>query len=329
MDKKTVILISSIGTATALSVLKGLKKQNKYCTKTIGIDIYNNAAGRYFVDKFYQIPPAKDKKNWLEIVSKILLVEKVNIVVPIIDYEFLLWSSLRHSLKLSKIVYLLASNRTLNICQDKNATIKFFNSIGIPTIRFFSPNQYKFPLFIKPRILGIASKNAHKIHSLEELKYFKNLLANNYIIQEFIEGDEYTVDCLADLNGQFIQGVIRKRLEIKNGLTIKSQVVKDNVALSYAKKIIESLKIPGVCNIQYFKKSNKYYFFEVNPRFAGTHAFTIEAGLNSILHILQMYKNDFPINNKIPIKYGLKMIRFWDEIIIDNDKIYTPKHLYL
>lgn len=328
--KSVTLLISAVGTATALSVLKGLKKQKKYKVKTIGIDIFDNAAGKFFVDKFYTVPLAANQNLWLSTLEKIILKEKVNIVVPIIDNEFLLWENLRRKKKFSSILFLLAPYRSLLICQNKNSIVDFFEKIKIPTVKKIDPKKpFAFPIFIKPKLLGVASKNAYKVLNQKDLDYFKGLMGGNYVLQHYIDAKEYTIDCLADLKGNFITGVIRKRLEVKNGLAVKSEIIEDKKALFFAKKIVNELQIPAASNIQYFKKAGNYYFFEVNPRFAGTHAFTIEAGLNSIFYILEMYCKKFDSRCKIPITKRLKMVRFWSEIIIDNKKTYTPNYLKL
>lgn len=330
MTNEVRILISAVGTATALSVIKGLKKQRQYKVKIIGIDIFDDAPGKYFVDSFFKVPPAIKRAQWIAAINKILLKEKIDLVIPIIDNEFNLWQEIRKSGIHQRTKIILASDKTLRICQDKGRTVAFFQGNGIPTCDLFSSEEnLKFPVFIKPRFLGVGSRDAYKATNLFELRHFQSKLKDNYIVQKFIDGDEYTIDCLADLEGKFITAVIRKRLEIKGGLSVKSEIDKDNYAMQIAKKIINSLKIPGASNIQYFKNGPNYYFIEINPRFAGTHAFTIEVGLNSIYLILQMYLNQFIYNEKIPIKYGLKMVRFWDEIIIGKKKAYTPKLITL
>ena len=171
-------------------------------------------------------------------------------------------------------------------------TFKFFKENNIPTsetylleeaINKIEIGELDFPLFIKPRVGGRASIGARKINNKEEL-YFYTRNSRNWIVQRYIDGMEYTIDCLNTLDRRrCLGGVVRKRIEIKGGLSVKSEVVYDKELLDYAIKIGEKLRIVEPYNIQAFRDEHgNIYFTEVNPRFAGTHAFTIIAGLNSI-----------------------------------------------
>ena len=81
---------------------------------------------------------------------------------------------------------------------------------------------------------------------------------------------------------------------------------------SYAKKIVEGLRIKGPANIQCFKNDDEIRFLEINPRFSGSLPLTIAAGVNTPLLALRLCVgqvldpvNDFDI---------VKMCRYWEEI---------------
>ncbi len=327
--KKNKILICSVGTATALSVIKGLKKQKKYKVSIIGIDMDAFVSGKYFVNKFYLVPKVSEKKKFYKRICEILAKEKIDLVIPIMDEGLPIWSRLKEENKYPRTNILVASRKSLKICQDKNKITLFFKKIGVPTVKTYlnPPLKIRFPIFIKPRFFGRATMDAYKIKNKRDLDFYVNKLRGNYVLQEYINGKEYTADCLSGLDGKFITAVIRQRIATKGGLSIKGEIIKDKKALRFLEIIVESLKIPGVCNIQFFKRGRYYYFFEINPRFAGTHAFTIEGGLNSIYYLLEILNGRKIKQSDINIDYGAKMLRFWDEIIIKGRKIYTPKLL--
>lgn len=324
--KTFIILISGIGTTTALSIIKGINKQQSYDVRIIGIDADQFVSGKFLVNKFYQVPLAKNAKQFENKVASIVKKEKIDLIIPIIEYEMPLWNNLRNHHFFKKTTILLPYSQTLKICLDKSQTINLFRKIGIPFPKLYSEKKdiKKFPIFIKPRKFGRASIDAYKVASRNELEFYTQKLKKNYILQEYINGDEYTADCLNDLKGNLITCVIRKRIETKGGLSTKGEIVEDNQALKYCNLIVSSLKLPGVCNIQFFKHQNKYFFSEINPRFAGTHALTIEGGQNTIFFILKMLDGKSIVSSDIKIKYGLKMIRYWDELIIENSKAYKP-----
>lgn len=124
----------------------------------------------------------------------------------------------------------------------------------------------------------MGSDGVYKINNLIELKFFKDYVKNG-MVQQFIEGEEYTVDTLVDLEGKPIYVVPRKRLEVRAGEVVKSSTINDTKIIDETFKVIEHLNklrdktgiaLSGPLTIQFFKKSNgEVYLLEINPRFGG------------------------------------------------------------
>ncbi len=332
--RKFKILLDGSGTASAISVIKGLLKQSEYEIYLVSIDRDPFNAGRYLSNKFYTVPTDPEPRT--EAILEICYKEKIDLFIPIIDETLLELARRRKDFEKIGTFLLLAPLESLEIANNKMKTFQFFIENNIPTPKVYTSfDHIKYPAFIKPCTGGRASINAFKINDKEELKFYTSKISE-YIIQEYIEGEEFTADCLASLDGNFlIECVVRRRLETKGGLAIKCSLVSPNMSeliKNYVEKINEKLRIPGAFNIQGFIIDKKnLVFIEINPRFAGTHAFTIEAGLNSIKFILDMLNGESPqnIKNKISINYDLKMIRYWDEIFIDESgRAYNPWKLW-
>jgi len=335
MKKKFTIAIEGGGTTTAISVLKGLSIQKEFNVRTILLDITDEVSGKYFADKFYITSPSKDD-DYIEQVLNICKKESVDIYIPIIDYGFEKLSDNTKKFNALDVYIMITNPLGIAVCADKYATFNFFLKNYIPTPKTWQvshkiPKGLTFPFIVKPRCNGRASLDVHVIDDVKSFSFYtqKN---NNYIIQELVHGKEFTADCLSSLDGSvYIASCIRERTEIKGGLSIKgkivNKVVEKNIQI-YLKKIIETLKIPGVCNIQGFiSDKNKIYFTEINPRFAGTHAYTIQVGLNSILQILRMLngKQISDIKSKIKINHDIQFLRYWNEVFINKNtgKIWT------
>jgi len=323
------ILIEGAGTATAISVIKGLSEPEVQQCKTVMVDADDFVAGRYFADKFYKTPSSKDEK-YIEFMLDICKKEGVDIYIPIIDYGFEKLSNNKQKFKDSGIYLMIADYPSIKICADKYLTYTYFINNNIPTPKTFEFKNHKNISYdksyiMKPRSDGRASLDVHKISSLQEVESVAKD-NTNYIIQEFITGKEFTADCLNNLDGtMFINAVIRERVETKGGLATKARIfdkiLSDKIKV-YLKKISEGLRLPGVYNIQGFIKNNEeIYFTEINPRFAGTHVMNIKAGVNSIHFLLQMIDGIPPekIQKSININHNIRMLRYWNEIFIDGD----------
>ncbi|WP_457642396.1 ATP-grasp domain-containing protein, partial [Persephonella sp.] len=214
------IILDGSGTATAISVIKGLRKQNKYKVKIVAIDMDEMNAGRFLADKFYVVPPASDE-NFIEKVLQICEEEKADIFVPIIDIAFLKLSQNRNRFKEVGTFLLLANKETLEITSDKLRTYEFFVNNNIPTPHVFKIDEcFEFPVFVKPRVGGRASINAFKVENGKELELYLSKIPD-LLIQEYIEGNEFTADCLNSLDGKhFIECIVRKRVETKGGVSV-------------------------------------------------------------------------------------------------------------
>ncbi|WP_173696509.1 ATP-grasp domain-containing protein [Clostridium saccharoperbutylacetonicum] len=288
-DNKPSLLLTSIGKRVQL--IKHLSKS----FKVIGVDASDMNPAKAFVDKFYKIPKASDN-NYIESLMEICEKEKVKVLIPLYEGEFEILHNERSQFYSIGTIVLLSNKEILNICKDKEETYKYFvnSEINIPNV--YSKIEIddiltygdidKFPLIIKPKC-GMGSDNVFKLNDFKELKFFKEYVKDG-IIQEFIAGDEYTVDTLVDLKGNPIYVVPRKRIEVRSGEVVKSATEKNQGIINETLKVIghlnklrdkEGLALCGPLTIQFFKTlDNKVFLLEINPRFGGGVPLSFEAG---------------------------------------------------
>ncbi|PIW36738.1 MAG: hypothetical protein COW24_03575 [Candidatus Kerfeldbacteria bacterium CG15_BIG_FIL_POST_REV_8_21_14_020_45_12] len=328
------VLIEGAGTATCISLLKGLAVQDEFSVRTVVIDMDDSNAGRYMADAFYATVGSKDDA-YVDTVLDICAKEKVDLYIPIIDYGFRKLAAAKTRFAEAGVYLMIADDAAMDVCADKYNTYLFFKENNIPTAETWEAvsngdfSSVQYPVFIKPRTDGRASLDVYVINNEEELR-FHTKGNDNYVMQQLIVGREFTVDCLSSLDGtELVGAVVRERTETKAGVSVKSRMVEPaltEIISGYIKTIVETLKIPGICNIQGFiDENNNVYISEINPRSAGTHVFSIQAGLNSIHRLLQMKHGLSPelVRSQITINPNLKMIRFWDELFIDGETTST------
>lgn len=324
MQKSLNVLITSVGSTTALSAIKGLKKQSEFFVYIVGTDTNekNNIAGSNFCDKFFKVPFAIEEVSYIRTLIDIINSESIDLLIPIVDIELEVISRNRDIFEKSTYL-LLSSYDTVTICNDKFKTYGFFNKSSIPTLKtalvedfsnvknLLVSSNIDFPLIVKPK-KGVSSRDIYQIRSEEELFIINSL--KDPLIQEKGRGQEYTIDIFCD-EGRLISAVPRKRIETRSGISYKGQTEKDQQLISYAEKIGEELAIRGPANIQCFKNSNDAKFFEINPRFSGSLPLTIAAGVNTPLFALKMAAGEElePVEDfKI-----VKMCRYWEEVFYD------------
>ena len=317
------VLITGAGTATAISVLKGLRHQTEIPVHVVMADAEDHVAGRYLADEFVRIPPASDDA-FLIAVQTICQTLDIDLLIPIVDYEFMPLARSAGDFRAMGTTVAISSPSAISICDDKLLLADFLQGLGLPVAKIYGTDEApdgraEFPLFVKPRSGGRASLGAQKVDDLEALRVALRGL-DDPLIQEFIDGDEYTVDVLSDFDGRFVAAMPRIRLETKSGVSVKGRTVDDLEFVSLARTITEALPIIGHSNVQLFRTPDgSTVVSEINPRYSGGFALSLAAGFNSPLLLLKLLKALKLAPSDLSFRYNVSMVRYWQEIIQYGD----------
>jgi carbamoyl-phosphate synthase large subunit len=150
------------------------------------------------------------------------------------------------------------------------------------------------------------------VYNKKELMFFLEYL-DDPIVQEFIEGDEYTTDVLVDFHGKVQCAVPRLRIETRAGEVSKAVTVNDKEIIEWSYKITGLLTgAIGCITLQCIKQEDgEIKFIEINTRFGGGFPLTAVAGANYPLWILQMLSNQ-PVQEDMQAQWqdNFAMLRF-------------------
>ncbi|HEY8345210.1 MAG TPA: ATP-grasp domain-containing protein [Bacillota bacterium] len=284
--------------------------------RIIGTDsVPQMAPACYFCDASYQVPFAH-QAHYVERILEICVKEKVNMVIPLFEPEFLSMDDNRRHFTEVGATLLLSKRKVLDICRDKYLTYDFFTDNNVNTPKTWIdtelPAYLKFPLFVKPRV-GMGSAGAQMVKDKTHLHYILSQ-KHDLIVQEFISGSEYTLDVLASFDGKVLSVVPRQRLEVRCGEVSKSRTFYREDMIIKGKNIVEKLGAIGPVTLQCIDRGGKLYWTEINPRFGGGVPLSIKAGVDYPFLLYQLYKGQLlePIIGRF--KDNLKMIRY-DEAI--------------
>lgn len=264
--------------------------------------------------------------DYLKELLRIVKINKIDLLVPTVDLDLKLLAANRDKFARFGCYVLVSTTKVIDICQDKRKTYKFLLKHGFDTPVTMSvrtalaKKKLDWPCFLKPWD-GYASRGNAVVRNRKELAFFSKKIPN-CIIQQFIEGTEYTCDVFVDLDMQVRCVVPRKRIEVRSGEVSKGQVVKNPSIMRLSAKLVEKLGAgPGVITIQLIvNHDNKVKFIEINPRFGGGVPLSIKAGANFPKWILQQL-----VGRKANISFDgfkdkLTMLRFDGEVWIENPK---------
>jgi len=320
MNTKINVLITSISRKVWLvKSFKDALKQAGNNGKVISVDSNPLSAGLYFSDKYYLVANSKEQIFIPEILN-ICKRESIKLLIPTRDGELLLFAKNKNKFVEQGVQVMVSNPEVIEICNDKYKFYLFLKKNNIPTPKTLLPDQINsslnYPLLVKSKY-GSGSKGIFEAKNKRELEFFNGYI-DNPIIQEFLDGKEYTIDLLSDFNGKVITIVPRERIETFSGESYKGKTIKDDKAVEYAKNLAEKLGTIGHITIQFIKSIDGIKFIEVNPRFGGGANCSIKAGANTPLYLIKMLKGE-NIKPRIgKFKDGYIMLRYTSDIFINE-----------
>lgn len=328
MKIKYNLLICSAG--RRVSLIRLFKKALKNLQMTglvLAVDIDITAPALHVADK-YEIVGKVTEEGYINQLLKICIENEISLVIPTIDTELDILSRNTSLFEKNGIQILVSSEYVNQISSNKINTNKFFRDNNIPTPKLHTFEDAKkliksgHELFIKPSN-GSSSENTHRVQNSEELNFFYNF-SDDMIIQDYIEGEEYTIDVLVDLHGKVRCAVPRLRIETRAGEVSKSITVRDQEIIEWSYKIAEALDGSlGCLTFQCIRESsNSVKFIEINPRFGGGFPLSSASGADFPRWILQiLLKFDHEENFQLLWAEGLCMLRYDHEIFATKDQL--------
>lgn len=315
------ILVTCGGSATALSVLKGIRIETNLAAHVILGDCALDIAGRHLADDFIQLPLCADV-DYLDRMIALAIENQIDMIIPIFDPEFKILAANRQRFEEAGIKLVISSSEAILACRDKWETFRFFARHKIPTPMTWLPVDAadigidQYPLIVKPRD-GRASMNVFKVAHPDELDKVLEQVPFP-LIQRDVSGKnhrEVTIDTVSDTSGQYHAYCARYRDEVRAGQSYKGLTFRDKAIENAVRTICEALPIVGPSCMQCFLTPEGPVFFEINPRFGSATILSIRAGLNgpAFLAYEAAGLNPPPLN----VRANIRMLRYWEEVIVD------------
>ncbi|HHK5535689.1 transcriptional regulator [Bacillus cereus] len=321
-NKMNILFTSSGRRVSLIKQFKDALKQEGIKGNIFTADLKETAPTIYFSHKHF-IVPRVNEEGYINELLKICRSEMINLIIPLIDTELTLMANNSKVFEGIGVKVLVSSMELNKIANNKKYTYNFFASNNIPTPKVYSDEEierkeYQFPLLIKPYD-GSSSKGVTKIMNEKELEFFKGYIPNA-MIQEYVSGEEYTIDVMVDFCGNIKTIVPRLRIETRAGEVSKGMTKKDFDIIQAAETVIKALPNPiGCITLQCFKKEDgQITFIEINPRFGGGIPLSIEAGANFPLWTIKMCQGEVFIDKDFNWRENLTMLRYDEAVFMES-----------
>ncbi len=259
--------------------------------KIFATDVTEAAAGLHVVDDYFIVPKAR-RIEYIPSLLKIVRENDIGLVVPLTDLDLRSLSRRQDEFKKIKCTVMVGQEKIVKLCRNKKLFSKRVESIGLSPIRTLSFDEFRdnpfFPCFVKP-LGGSGGIGAALINNSRELQAHAKVFGKQLLMQDYVPGQEYTVDVYRTRAGEIISIVPRQRLIIRSGEVDIGITVNDEEIIESTRQLAESMEgLWGVFCCQCRRPAGGTpHFFEINPRFGGGAPLSIAAEADLPKYLLE------------------------------------------
>ena len=229
---------------------------------------------------------------------------QIGALLPLLDIDLPVLARNRGRFDEIGVTLVVSDVAVTRICNDKWKAYGFLRDCGIDSPRTFlrlsdcrealEKGEASFPLIVKPR-WGLGSIGLYVAENDDELEVFfvkartesertylryesKEDESRSVLVQERLGGEEYGLDVLNDLDGEFLACIPKKKLAMRAGETDSAVIVDDPELTELGMRLSSSLRHVGNLDVDCFRTSTGVSVLELNCRFGGQYPFSHLAG---------------------------------------------------
>jgi carbamoyl-phosphate synthase large subunit len=318
------VLVTGAGGPAAIAAMKSLRAEDS--VELLAADMDPWAAGLYLVPPAARtLIPAGAAPGFADALLTRCRTLGVDVILPTVDAELRPLAYARERFRAAGIDLLLAPAAALDIILDKLLLAEHCAGVvRVPRTELFGPSvdpaSWTYPVVVKPRE-GSGSRGVVIVGSAAELAERAGLdHSASLIVQEFLPGEEYSVDVLADAEGRVIASVPRLRARVDSGVSVGGRTVHDPEVEWFGRTVAEATGVTFVANVQCKRdQGGSPALLEVNPRMPGTLGLTIASGVDMPRLALAAL-----LGRPVPEKLDFcerAVVRFLDERFVDPAEI--------
>lgn len=319
--------------------------------RVVGIDRNPAVAARGFCDAVHAVP-ATSSPDYGEAVARICRAEGVRVIVPQTTME-IEWLS-ANPVPAEGVRVMVNSRAAIDLANSKTETARVFDELGLGVPRYFSTgSREEFleachalgypdePVVVKiPVSNGMRGLRILKARAWDYARFagekpsgtdctLEDMLAiimtapawPELMVCEYLEGDEYSVDCYSGRSGEV--AMPRKRDVIRTGISFVTTLERHEEMMEASVAAARRMGLRGVYGFQFKMRRGVPKVLECNPRVQGTMIATLAAGNNIIwAAVTDLLPDELEPAVLDPAWQGGRCYRYWGAVL-EHDGVFT------
>jgi carbamoyl-phosphate synthase large subunit len=319
------VLVTSAGRRGQLiQDLQAALAQVSPCSVVLTADASNLAAAGYLAKALHRVPRV-DSGKYTQALLDLCRSESISLLIPTIDSELRILAESRDEFRTAGCLVCISDLETISIAFNKLHTHRWLQDQSFLTPQTWSEGQKvgesskrNLQVVLKP-VEGSRSVGVDYVSITQS----GLVVPPNFLAQECIEGEEFTISTYVNSDGECVVAVPRLRIEVRDGEVSKGRTVRDDQLQDLARRVVEKLpKAYGPLNVQVIRQygTGKLFVIEINPRFGGGDPLAWAAGADIPSYLLgEAFGGDRPHLNDW--RDGVTMLRFDQAVYLNSDGI--------
>jgi carbamoyl-phosphate synthase large subunit len=212
--------------------------------------------------------PRFDDPEYVPALEALCAQHGVGAVVPLTDLDL---EVLAHARAAGRLPAFVPDPEIAAATFDKYETHLLLERLGLPSPPTVLPGEAVdfLPAMVKPR-RGSGARSIHPAADAEQVDFFVRYVDEPVMVQKLMQGPEFSIDVLSDLEGRCLNAIPRSMLESRGGESIKGTVLDDPELVELGRRVVEALGVRGTCTVQAFRDRDVGLgITDVNTRFGG------------------------------------------------------------
>jgi carbamoyl-phosphate synthase large subunit len=284
---------------------------------TIAADPSPLAPAQYAAD-LRVAPPRIDDPDYVPFLLDLCTRHNVGAVVPLTDLDLEVLASARPELPAFVPDAAIARDTF-----DKYAAHELLLRHDLPSPPTVLPpdEPQSYPVMVKPR-QGSGARSIHPAADRREMEFFIDYVKEPVMVQRLMQGPEFSIDLLSDLDGRCLNAIPRTMIESRGGESIKGTVIHDDELIELGRSVVEALGVRGPCTVQAFRDAEiGLGITDVNTRFGGAFPAPMYAALPGRTYpelIVKMARGETVEPHVGEFNHGHTFTRWYWQIELDD-----------